>query len=75
MFYACDIKMASAVPRPVLNFIGKSALRQATSWVKKESETQPDETVPPEFAQSKETKEVESRSGRFGRVPKIKAFR
>mmetsp|Transcript_25039 Transcript_25039/g.42649 ORF Transcript_25039/g.42649 Transcript_25039/m.42649 type:complete len:288 (-) Transcript_25039:987-1850(-) len=49
VFYACDIKLSSAIPTPVLNYIGKSALKQATSWVKKESEAEPDSTVPTEF--------------------------
>lgn len=38
VFYACDIKMRGSVPGPVLNYISKKALQQATGWVKKESE-------------------------------------
>ena len=38
VFYACDIKLSGAVPGPILNYISKSALKQATGWVKKESE-------------------------------------
>lgn len=46
VFYACDIEMKGHVPGPVLNIISKSALKQATSWVKKESEAHPDMTIP-----------------------------
>lgn len=38
VFYACDIKLAGSVPGPILNYISKAALKQATGWVKKESE-------------------------------------
>lgn len=38
VFYACDIKLHAGVPGPILNYISKSALKQATGWVKKESE-------------------------------------
>jgi hypothetical protein len=58
VFYACDIKTKGSVPGPVLNFISKSALKQATSWVKKESEAAPDATVQDKFA-SEYTKKVE----------------
>lgn len=50
MFYACDIKTRGSVPGPVLNFISKSALKQATSWVKKESEAAPNAQIPSQFA-------------------------
>lgn len=50
VFYACDVKMKAAVPGPVMNFIGKAALRQATSWVKKESEQKPEGTIPTQYA-------------------------
>lgn len=53
VFYACDIKMAGSVPKPIINFIGKVALKQATSWVKKESEKKPDGQVPSKFASAK----------------------
>jgi hypothetical protein len=35
-----DIKMKGVVPGPIMNYISKAALKQATSWVKKESEKQ-----------------------------------
>jgi hypothetical protein len=60
VFYACDIKTKGSVPGPVLNFISKSALKQATSWVKKESEAAPDATVQDKFA-SEYTKKVKER--------------
>jgi hypothetical protein len=44
VFYACDIKLKGIVPGPVLNIISKSALQQATAWVKKESEKNPTNT-------------------------------
>lgn len=50
VFYACDIKFKSAVPKPIMNFLTKSALRQATSWVKRESEAKPTATIPEQFA-------------------------
>jgi hypothetical protein len=49
VFYACDIKMAGSVPTPIINFIGKVALKQATSWVKKESESAPVADLPKPF--------------------------
>ena len=55
VFYACDIKMAGAVPKPVINFIGKVALKQATSWVKKESESNLEGPLPPAFVGEKDT--------------------
>jgi hypothetical protein len=39
VFYACDIKLQGSVPGPILNYISKAALKQATGWVKKESES------------------------------------
>ena len=44
VYYACDIKLKGAVPGPILNYISKAALKQATSWVKKESEANPSQT-------------------------------
>lgn len=38
VYYAADVKMKGAVPTPVMNYIGKAALKQATGWVKRESE-------------------------------------
>jgi hypothetical protein len=49
VFYACDIKLAGAVPKPVVGFLSKSALKIATSWVKKNSEITPDAQVPARF--------------------------
>lgn len=49
LFYACDIKLRTAVPKPVMNIVGKSSLRQATSWVKKESELHPQRGIPLEY--------------------------
>lgn len=49
VFYACDIKFKAPLPGPVLNFLTKSALKQATSWVKRESEASPDSPIPSEF--------------------------
>lgn len=68
VFYACDIKLSSPVPGPVLNFISKSALKQATAWVKKESELDPTATIPSEYAASgavASTPEPQP-AGRFG---------
>eukprot|EP00529_Nitzschia_sp_RCC80_P028374 CAMPEP_0113486036 /NCGR_PEP_ID=MMETSP0014_2-20120614/24790_1 /TAXON_ID=2857 /ORGANISM="Nitzschia sp." /LENGTH=270 /DNA_ID=CAMNT_0000379697 /DNA_START=152 /DNA_END=964 /DNA_ORIENTATION=- /assembly_acc=CAM_ASM_000159 len=46
VYYACDIKLKGAVPGPVVNFLSKTALKTATSWVKKESEKNPKGTKP-----------------------------
>lgn len=46
VFYACDIKMKGNVPGPILNYISKQALKQATAWVKRESEANPTKTPP-----------------------------
>ena len=54
VFYACDIKMAGSVPKPIINFIGKVALKQATSWVKKESEGNPKMGLPKPFESTKD---------------------
>jgi hypothetical protein len=53
VFYACDIKMAGSVPKPIINFLGKVALKQATSWVKKESESLPQATLPKQYEGAK----------------------
>lgn len=50
VFYACDIKFRSAVPGPVMSFLTKQALKQATSWVKRESEALPTAEIPNAFA-------------------------
>jgi len=49
VFYACDIKFKTALPGPVLSFLTKKALKQATSWVKRESEASPDSPIPSQF--------------------------
>ena len=49
VYYACDIQMKGKVPGPVLNYISKAALKQATAWVKKESEAHPGKTIPKAF--------------------------
>jgi hypothetical protein len=38
--------MKGSVPGPILNYISKQALKQATAWVKKESEANPTLKVP-----------------------------
>jgi len=48
VFYACDIKLMGSVPGPILNYISKSALKQATGWVKKESEKEAGPLAVPE---------------------------
>jgi hypothetical protein len=50
VFYACDIKMKGSVPKPILNYISKAALKQATGWVKRESERFPDGDIPAQYA-------------------------
>ena len=50
MFYGADVKLPDGIPGPVINFVKKSALRQATSWVKRESESKPTAPFPAEFA-------------------------
>eukprot|EP00980_Cylindrotheca_fusiformis_P004682 scaffold992_cov116-Cylindrotheca_fusiformis.AAC.17 len=40
VFYACDVMLKGAVPKPIVNYLSNSALRTATGWVKKESEGQ-----------------------------------
>jgi hypothetical protein len=46
VFYACDIKFIGTVPGPVMNILSKQALKQATSWVKRESEALPTAKFP-----------------------------
>ncbi len=38
VFYAADLKLRGSVPGPVMNILSKKALKEATSWVKRESE-------------------------------------
>mmetsp|Transcript_24846 Transcript_24846/g.28312 ORF Transcript_24846/g.28312 Transcript_24846/m.28312 type:complete len:277 (+) Transcript_24846:45-875(+) len=64
VYYACDIEVKTHVPRPVLNFISSSALRQATAWVKKESELAPDKKIPIEYTLPEEEEE-KVQNGRF----------
>jgi hypothetical protein len=49
VFYACDVKLKGAVPKPIANYLSKSALKTATGWVKKESEKNPAGKIPREF--------------------------
>ncbi len=49
VFYACDVKFKSSLPGPIRNFVQKTALKQATGWVKRESESKPDVDIPQEF--------------------------
>ena len=49
VYYACDIIMKGHVPKPIFNYISQAALKQATSWVKRESEAHPERTVEPEL--------------------------
>ena len=49
VFYACDLKLRGAVPKPVVNYLSKSALKTATGWVKKESEKAPEAKLPEMF--------------------------
>ena len=50
VFYACDIKLMGGVPKPVVNFLSKSALKTATGWVKKESEKAPQGKIPSQLS-------------------------
>jgi hypothetical protein len=49
VFYACDIKLNASVPGPILSYISKQALKQATGWVKREAEKEPDAVPSDEF--------------------------
>lgn len=49
VFYACDIQLKGSVPKPVVSFLSKTALKTATGWVKKESEEHPEEKIPTAF--------------------------
>jgi len=46
VFYGCDLKLRSAVPGPVMDILTKKALRDATAWVKKESEAGDPAAIP-----------------------------
>lgn len=77
VFYACDISLKGSVPGPVLNYLSKAALKSATSWVKKQSEENPDEFQVaeqygykhkgPSAHTTEETAEPVGRKGFFGR--------
>lgn len=45
--------MKGHVPGPILNYISKAALKQATAWVKKESEANPGLTLSAEYGGKK----------------------
>lgn len=49
VFYACDLRFKSSLPSPIMNFLQKTALKQATAWVKKESEEHPQASFPKQF--------------------------
>lgn len=38
VFYACDVMLRGAIPKPIVNYLSNSALKTATGWVKKECE-------------------------------------
>lgn len=48
--------MKGSVPKPILNYISKAALKQATAWVKKESEKFPEKTIASEYGSLPTTK-------------------
>jgi len=50
VFYACDLKFKNSLPGPIMNFLQKTALKQATGWVKKESESNPEADIPAQFS-------------------------
>jgi len=50
VFYTCDIKLNGIVPKPIKDILTKKALRDATGWVKKESEAKPEAAIPSEYA-------------------------
>jgi hypothetical protein len=56
VFYSCDISMKGAVPGPIMNYISKAALKQATAWVKKESEEHKEKTIPTQYGKVPEIK-------------------
>lgn len=49
VFYACDLKFKNALPKPIMNFLQKTALKQATTWVKKESEGNPEDQISSQY--------------------------
>jgi len=49
VFYACDVAFKQSLPKPVMSFVSKSALKQATGWVKRESEGKKDGVVSEQF--------------------------
>lgn len=58
---------------PVLKYIGKSALKQATSWVKKESEAEKDSAMPSGFGSaSSEPTKTRNRIPFFKKKPTLR---
>jgi len=49
VFYACDVQFKNSLPGPVMNYVSKSALKQATGWVKRQSEGNPKAPIPAQF--------------------------
>lgn len=74
VFYACDVQMGGPVPTPLLNYIGKQALKQATSWVKRESEANRELKHPytPQTATTDGFPAVVDGHGHFASIPKRK---
>jgi len=70
VFYACDIQLKGAVPKPVLNYLSQSALRTATGWVKKEAEKASGATDSSPAEPTSET-DIESPSPSSGGAPPL----
>jgi len=49
VFYACDVTFKQRMPKAVMSYVNKSALKLATGWVKRESEGRKDACVPDAF--------------------------
>lgn len=58
VFYACDIKMKGSIPKPILNYISKAALKQATGWVKRESEEHPEAAAPKQYVDEEQPQDA-----------------
>jgi len=50
VFYTCDIKLKGSVPKAIKDILTKKALRDATAWVKRESEANTSAAIPAQFA-------------------------
>lgn len=50
VFYTCDIKLKGSVPKSIKDILTKKALRDATAWVKRESEANTSAAIPAQFA-------------------------